>query len=182
MKPYDDKNNKYLLMKSKFILKTVLLVLLFFALQSCMVSSKPNIDYFNGAEAKNSKTEFTSINLPLFLAKPIIRKALKDDDGEDSKQLRNLIKKISKVKILTVENGNTELVSNYAKYLTDNNYQDWMSIKHNGENVNIKAQQNGDYIKKLMLTVNSGKDLVFIDIRGKFTTQDVSDLINATSK
>lgn len=169
-------------MKAKFILKTVLLVLLFFALHSCMVSSKPNIDYFQGIEAKNSKAEFTSINLPLFLAKPMIKKALRDDDGVDSKQLRNLIDKISKVKILTVENGNKQLVGNYAKYLTDNNYEDWMSIKHNGENVNIKAQQNGDFIKKLMLTINSGKDLVFIDIRGKFTPQDVSDLINASNK
>ena len=169
-------------MKAKFILKTVLLVLLFFALQSCMVSSKPNIDYFQGIEAKNSKAEFTSINLPLFLAKPMIKEALRDDDGVDSKQLRKLIDKISKVKILTVENGNKQLVGNYAKYLTDNNYEDWMSIKHNGENVNIKAQQNGDFIKKLMLTINSGKDLVFIDIRGKFTPQDVSDLINASNK
>ncbi|SFI23356.1 DUF4252 domain-containing protein [Halpernia frigidisoli] len=169
-------------MKSNFILKTAFFTLLIFALQSCIVSSRPNIDYFNGAEAKNSEAQFTSVNVPLFLAKPMIRKALKDDKDEDSKQLRNLIGKISRVKIMTVENGDTKLVSNYAKYLTDNNYEDWMSIKHNGENVNIKAQQSGDMIKKLLLTVNSGKELVYIDIRGKFTPQDITDLINATNK
>ena len=169
-------------MTTKFILKTAFIALLLITMQSCIVSSKPNIDYFNGAEAKDSKAQFTSVNVPLFLAKPMIRKALKDDDGEDSKQLRNLIGKISKVKILTVENGDTKLVSNFAKYLTDNNYADWMSIKHEGQNVNIKAQQNGDVIKKLMLTVNSDKELVFIDIRGKFTPQDISDLINAANK
>ncbi|MGS0748196.1 DUF4252 domain-containing protein [Halpernia sp. GG3] len=123
-----------------------------------------------------------SVNLPLFLAKPMIRKALREDNNEDSKQISNLINKISKVKILTVENGDTQLVKNFSKYLTDNNYEDWMSIKHDGQNVNIKAQQNGDYIKKLMLTVNSGKDLVFIDIRGKFTPDDISNLINASTK
>ena len=169
-------------MKSKFILNTVLLASFFVVLQSCIVSSKPNIDYFNGAEVKDSKAQFTSVNLPLFLAKPIIRKALRDDNGEDSKQIRNLISKISKVKILTVENGDTQMIKNFSKYLTDNNYEDWMSIKHEGENVNIKAQQSGDFIKKLMLTVNSGKDLVFIDIRGKFTPQDISDLISAGNK
>jgi hypothetical protein len=169
-------------MNKKFIFKAVLFALFFMLLQSCMVSSKPNIDYFNNANVKYSKAQFTSVNVPLFLAKPMIRKALKEESREDSNQLRNLISKISKVKILTVENGETELVSNYAKYLTDNNYEDWMSIKHEGENVNIKAQQYGNVIKKLMLTVNSGKDLVFIDIRGKFTPQDISDFINAANK
>lgn len=151
-------------------------------LQSCMVSSKPNIDYFNGESGKNSKAQFTSINLPLFLAKPMIRKALRDDNDADSEAVMNIIRKVSKVKILTVENGETELVKNFAKNLLDNNYQDWMSIKHNGENVNIKAQQSGNFIKKLMLTVNSGSELVFIDIRGKFTPEDITSLINATNK
>lgn len=169
-------------MKLKFTLKIAFLALFFMTLQSCIVSSRPNIDYFNGTDLSNSDANFVSINVPLFLAKPIIKKALREDDKEDSKQLRNLIKKISKVKILTIENGNTELVKNFSQNLLDNNYQDWMSIKHDGENVNIKAQQSGDFIKKLMLTINSGKDLVFIDIRGKFTPQDISDLINAANK
>ena len=169
-------------MKSKFILKTAFFSLLLIALQSCMISSKPNIDYFQGADSSNSQAEFTSINLPLFLAKPMIRKALREDNNEDSKQISNLISKISKVKILTVENGETELVKNFSKYLTDNKYQDWMSIKHDGETVNIKAQQSGEFIKKLMLTVNSGSELVFIDIRGKFTPDDISNLINAANK
>jgi hypothetical protein len=169
-------------MNPKFILKIAVFAVFFMMLQSCMISSKPNIDYFNGENAKNSKAQFTSINLPLFLAKPMIRKALRDDNDADSEAVMNLITKISKVKILTVENGETELVRNFAKNLLDNNYEDWMSIKHNGENVNIKAQQSGNFIKKLMLTVNSGNELVFIDIRGKFTPEDITNLINATNK
>jgi hypothetical protein len=169
-------------MKMKFILKSALIALFLLMLQSCMISSKPNIDYFNGEDLSNSNANFVSVNVPLFLAKPMIRKALREDNDADSQQVLNLIKKIDKVKILTVEKGNTEMVKNFAKNLLDNNYQDWMSIKHNGENVNIKAQESGNFIKKLMLTVNSGNELVFIDIRGKFTPQDISDLINAANK
>lgn len=169
-------------MNAKFILKTAFIALFIMMLQSCMISSKPNIDYFNSENGKNSDAQFTSINLPLFLAKPMIRKALRDDNDADSEAVKNLITKISKVKILTVENGETELVKNFAKNLLDNNYEDWMSIKHNGENVNIKAQQSGNFIKKLMLTVNSGKELVFIDIRGKFTPEDITNLINTANK
>lgn len=151
-------------------------------LQSCVVSSKPNIAYFNGEDLSNSDANYVSVNVPLFLAKPMIRKALRDDNDLDSKEVMNLIRKVTKVKILTVENGNTEMVKNFAKNLLDNNYEDWMSIKHNGENVNIKAQQSGNFIKKLMLTVNSGNDLVFIDIRGKFSPEDITNLINTANK
>lgn len=170
------------MMSLKFILKIAFFSIFFLSFQSCIVSSKPNIAYFKGAKTTNSKAEFTSVNLPLFLAKPIIKKALRNDGNANSKEIINIIRKISKVKILTVENGDSQLVSNFAKYLTDNNYEDWVSIKHDGENVNIKAQKKGDFIKKLMLTVNSGNELVFIDIRGKFTPDDISNLINAANK
>lgn len=168
-------------MKLKFILKSTLIAVFFVTLQSCIVSSKPNIDYFKGGNSTNTEAQFTSINLPLFLAKPMIRRALREDNDPDSKAVMELIRKISKVKILTVENGNEQLVKNYAKYLTDNNYTDWMSIKKDGKNVNIKAQQSGEMIKKLMLTVNSGNELVFIDIRGRFSPEDISNIINSSS-
>lgn len=168
-------------MKLKFILKSTLIVVFFVSLQSCIVPSKPNIDYFKGDNSANTEAQFTSINLPLFLAKPMIRRALREDNDPDSKAVMELIRKVSKVKILTVENGNEQLVKNYAKYLTDNNYTDWMSIKKDGKNVNIKAQQSGEMIKKLMLTVYSGSDLVFIDIRGRFSPEDISNIINSSS-
>ncbi|WP_417427694.1 DUF4252 domain-containing protein [Halpernia sp.] len=169
-------------MNLKFILKLTLFSVFFFLFQSCIVSSKPNIAYFKGAKSTNSKAEFTSVNLPLFLAKPMIKKALRSEGDKNAQEIIAIIKKISKVKILTVENGDETLVKNFASYLINNNYEDWVSIKHDGENVNIKAQQNGDFIKKLMLTVNSGNELVFIDIRGKFTPEDISNLINAANK
>ena len=169
-------------MKIKFTLKIAFFTLFLVALQSCMISSKPNIAFFDKSDYRGTKAEFTSINLPLFLAKPMIRKALRKDNDVDSKEIMNLISKIKKVKILTIENGEAPMLKDFAKYLTDNNYEDWVSIKHEGETVNIKAQQSGDFIKKLMLTVNSGSELVFIDIRGKFTPDDISKFINATNK
>lgn len=168
-------------MKIKNLLKSVLVITGLVMMQSCIISTKPNIGYFNDSDGLKSKANFTSINLPLFLAKPMIRKALREENDKDSKAVMNLIRKISKVKILTIENGKEELVKNYSKYLLDNKYEDWMSIKSNGQNVNIKAQQNGEIIKKLMLTVNSGKELVFIDIRGKFSPEDITQVINSTT-
>ena len=116
----------------------------------------------------------------MFLAKPIVKKALQDE-GE-SAELINLIKKISDIKVMTVENGNEKMVSDYAKYLTKNNYEEWVTIKKEKEIINFQAKQKGEEIRKLLVTIASGKDLVYVDISGKFTADDISQIINYSEK
>ncbi|PKF74691.1 DUF4252 domain-containing protein [Chryseobacterium sp. PMSZPI] len=156
-----------------------LAVLTVCTLQSCIVSKKPNIDFFSDSGYDFKGTKFTSFNVPLFLAKPYIKKALRED-GE-SEELVNLMKKISKIKVLTVENGNRDMLKDYAAYLNNNHYEDWATIKHDGENVNVRVKQNGDAIKNMLITVNSNKELVFVDVRGSFTADDISKMINSVS-
>lgn len=148
-------------------------------MQSCIVSRKPNMDFFSNSEYDFKGAKFTSFNVPLLLAKPYIKKALKED-GE-SEELINLVKKISKIKILTVENGSKEMLNDYAKYLNNNHYEDWASLKHNGENVNIRVKQDGEAIKNMLIIVNSSKELVFVDVKGSFTANDISKMINSVS-
>ena len=153
-------------------------VLLF--LQSCMVSRHPNMAFFDNADYDFGNAEFTSINVPVWLAKPFMKNALRKDD--ESKEVINLIKKVKKIRMMTVENGDQKMLTDFSKYLNKNNYEDWITIKHDGENVNIQALQNGDQINKLMILVNSDHDLVFVDIKGKFSPEDISNLINAVDQ
>lgn len=146
-----------------------------FVMQSCVVSEKPNIAYFSDSGKEFKGAKFVSINVPLFLAKPYIKKALRED-GEDEDLIR-LVKKVSKIKVLTVENGDRNMLRDFANYLNTNNYEEWAMIKHNGDNVNIRVKQKGDAIKNMMITVNSDKELVFVDIKGNFTADDISRLI-----
>ncbi len=146
-----------------------------FVMQSCVVSEKPNIAYFSDSGREFKGAKFVSINVPLFLAKPYIKKALRED-GEDEDLIR-LVKKVSKIKVLTVENGDRNMLRDFANYLNNNNYEEWAMIKHNGDNVNIRVKQKGDAIKNMMITVNSDKELVFVDIKGNFTPDDISRLI-----
>ncbi|WP_347218403.1 DUF4252 domain-containing protein [Chryseobacterium sp.] len=148
-------------------------------LQSCIISGKPNMAFFSDTKYDFKGARFTSFNVPLLLAKPYIKKALRED-GE-SEELIKLIKKVSKIKVLTVENGSKEMLNDYAKFLNNNNYEDWASIKHNGENVNLRVKQNGEAIKNMLITVNSDKELVFVDVKGSFTPDDISKMINAVS-
>ena len=164
-------------MKNLILIPVALLLL---SLQSCIVSSSPKMGFFDNPHYDYSGAKFTSVNVPMFLAKPIVKKALRED-GE-SEELINLIKKVSDVKVMTVENGNKEMLGDFAKYLTSNNFEEWMTVKKADETINFQAKQSGDVIKKLMITVHSGKELVFVDVTGKFTPDDISRIINYSEK
>lgn len=164
-------------MKNLILIPVALLLL---SLQSCIVSSAPKMGFFDNPHYDYGGAKFTSVNVPMFLAKPIVKKALRED-GE-SEELINLIKKVSDVKVMTVENGNKEMLGDFAKYLTSNNFEEWMTVKKADETINFQAKQSGDVIKKLLITVHSGKELVFVDVSGKFTADDISRIINYSEK
>lgn len=152
-------------------------------MQSCIVSpGKGNMIYFSDSGNDFKGARFTSINVPMFLAKPMIKKALRED-GKDNDEIIKLVKKVSKIKVLTVENGDRAMLKDFTNYLNNNNYEDWATIKHDGDNVNIRVKQKDDVIKNMLITVNSDKELVFVDVRGSFTVDDISKMIaSATDK
>ena len=164
-------------MKNLIIIPVALLLL---SLQSCIVSSTPKMGFFDNPYYDYKGAKFTSINVPMFLTKPMVKKAMRED-GE-SEELINLIRKISDIKVMTVENGNKEMLTDFAKYLIRNNFEEWMSVKKENETVNFQAKQKGEVIKNLLITVNSGNELVYVDISGKFTADDISRIINYSEK
>ncbi|MCX8533672.1 DUF4252 domain-containing protein [Chryseobacterium luquanense] len=152
-----------------------------FLLQSCIVSSKPNIAFFSNSDYDYENAQFASFNVPLFLAKPYIKKALRKE-GESEAAIA-MVKKVSKIKMMTVANGSEKMLKDYANYLKNENYEEWATIRHDGDNVNIRVKQKGDMIKNMLITVNSKKDMVFLDVRGSFSADDISKMISiATDK
>lgn len=164
-------------MKNLIIIPVALLLL---SLQSCIVSSTPKMGFFDNPHYDYKGAKFTSINVPMFLTKPMVKKAMREE-GE-SEELINLIRKISDIKVMTVENGNKEMLTDLTKYLTKNNFEEWMTVKKENETVNFQAKQKGEVIKNLLITVHSGNELVFVDVSGKFTADDISRIINYSEK
>jgi len=148
-------------------------------MQSCIVSSKPNIDFFSKSSDNYQDAQFASFNVPLFLAKPYIKKALREE-GESEAAIA-MVKKVSKIKMMTVANGSEAMLKDYANYLKNENYEDWATIKHDGDNVNIRVKQKGDIIKNMLITVNSKKEMVFLDVKGSFSADDISKMITIAS-
>ncbi|WP_300685268.1 DUF4252 domain-containing protein [Chryseobacterium sp.] len=162
-------------------LKNIFLIILTIGvLQSCVVSEKPNIDFFTNSKYDFKGVKFMSINVPTALAKSYIKKALKEDS--ENEETINLVKKASKIKVLTVANGSEKMINDYNQYLSDNHYEEWATIKHEGDNINIRVKQDGETIKNMLITVGSKqKELVFVDVKGNFTISDISKMINSVS-
>ena len=57
-----------------------------------------------------------------------------------------------------------------------------MTVKKEKETIHFQAKQKGEEIRKLMITIASGSELVLVDVSGKFTADDLSRLINYSQK
>ena len=160
-------------MKAKYLL---LLTILFF-LQSCFVSEK---SLYN--EEIKGNTTITKVNVPMFLVKPFIKKALKED-GE-SKEVINLIRKIKRVKVYTVENATEKMATQFSRQSFGSNLQELMSVNSKDSKIKImSADTNSDkVIKDLLITVKDEKDLVYVKIKGKFSLDDVAKITELSEK
>ena len=160
-------------MKAKYLL---LLPILFF-LQSCFVSEK---SLYN--EETNGKTTVTKINVPMFLVKPYIKKALRED-GE-SEDVINLIRKIRKVKVYTVENATEKMATQFSRQSFGSNLQELMSVNSKDSKIKImSADTNSDkVIKDLLITVKDEKDLVYVKVLGKFSMDDIAKIAELSEK
>lgn len=160
-------------MKAKYLL---LLPILFF-LQSCFVSEK---SLYN--EETNGKTTVTKINVPMFLVKPYIKKALRED-GE-SEEVINLIKKIRKVKVYTVENATEKMATQFSRQSFGSNLQELVSVNSKDSKIKImSADTNSETeIKDLLITVKDEKDLVYVKVLGKFSMDDIAKIAELSEK
>lgn len=159
----------------KTLLKIIATVVFIFTLQSCFVSESS----FYNEETKGNAT-ITKVNVPMFLVKPYIRKALKEEN--ESEAIINLINKIRKIKIYTVENGTENMANSFHRKTFGSEFQEYLTINSKESKVKILSKETGDTIKNFIINVKDGNDLVFIDIKGKFTIDDLSKIGNLAEK
>lgn len=160
-------------MKAKLLFLLPILIFL----QSCFVSEK---SLYN-QETKNNAT-ITKVNVPMFLVKPYIKKALRED-GE-SEEVINLIRKVRKVKIYTVENATEKMIADFSKKSFGSNLQEFMSVNSKDSKIKILSAQTNDssLIKNLLISVKDDKDLVYIKVKGKFSLDDIAKIANSVDK
>ena len=161
----------------KSFLKLIAIFTILASLQSCIVSEK---SLYN-EETKGNAT-VTKINVPMFIVKPYIKKALRED-GE-SEEVINLIKKVRKVKIYTVENATDKMIADFSKKSFGSNLQEYMSVNSKDSKIKILSAETDDpsLIKNLLISVKDDKDLVYIKVKGKFSLDDIAKIANSVDK
>ena len=161
----------------KTAIKTITAILLMISIQSCFVSEK---SLYN--EEIKGNTTITKVNVPMFLVKPFIKKALKED-GESEEVIR-LIKKIRKVKVYTVQNASDKMVAQFSRQSFGSNLQELMSVNSKDSKIKIMSAitDSDTMIKDLLIIVRDDKELVYIKVLGKFSLDDISRIAELSKK
>lgn len=161
----------------------LLSIVMLFMLQSCMVKSRPNMEFVKRTHlSKNS--EVVALNPPMWLAKPIIKSALKDEQDEDTAILKHFFKKLKKFRMMTIANNDkvksAALLTDYQKFLKKNKFEELLSINSEGQVISLNAKINRDnLIERISLAVNDDEDeSIFMDIKGRFSLDELIEGLN----
>lgn len=156
-------------------MRYIFLIFSVLTLQSCFISHETNIAGLQKSDFSPG-SEIISINVPLFLAKPILNAKLRTDPEAES--IRRFISKIQKIRMLIVENSSTYNDAPVKNFVAAQQMENWMTVKSADARIHLFATQNNAEIRRLFMSVAEAGSQVFIDIRGKFTPEDISQLIS----
>lgn len=145
-------------------------------MQSCIVKKGANMDFAKKSNLSQD-AEIVSINVPGFLMKTFIRTEIKELQ-EDDPALALAVKKIKKIKLMTVSNnGKTNLYEQFSTYLENNDFDELVSIYSDGAKISINTKTKGDRIKTIMLGIIDENDYVFVDLKSNINIIELQNLI-----
>ncbi|MGO3194772.1 MAG: DUF4252 domain-containing protein [Sphingobacterium sp.] len=145
-------------------------------MQSCIVKKGANMDFAKKSNLSQD-AEIVSINVPGFLMKTFIRTEIKELQ-EDDPALALAVKKIKKIKLMTVSNnGKTNLYEQFSTYLENNDFDELVSIYSDGAKISINTKTKGDRIKTIMLGITDEDDYVFVDLKSNIDINELQNLI-----
>ncbi len=96
--------------------------------------------------------------------------------NRDEKELRKLIKKGKKVRILIFDETKSVIDDDIKSYLPEDKYQTFMSIKDNQSFIELLANDTTDYISEMIIFIHEKNSLVAIGIEGNFSYDDLKIL------
>jgi len=141
------------------------------------------MDFVRGSNVSNN-AEIVAINLPMWLTKPFIKKALQDENDEDAQVMAGIVKKLKKFRMMTLSNNDREknmlILEDYHKLLKKNKFEELLVINSEGEEISINARIDKDNVisRVSLLVHDEGDESVFMDIKGKFSLDELVQGLN----
>ena len=160
-------------MKLIHMIKTLFAGMSLLWLQSCA-----STDYgsFFEREEYREQSNLEVVKIPSFIIRPMLRSELAKE--EDGAEVLAIIKKLKSFKMRTGKVNSSQAMVDFNNYLTRQHFDDWVVVKSKDKLVSIRAIQTGDLIKTLFITINTGGEVMLLDVKGNFTVQDITNLIN----
>jgi hypothetical protein len=138
-----------------------------------------SIDRFVRKYKRSATGEKVDITVPGWL----IRFGMRFIDEKDMEgvDIQAIARKISEVRIVSIEGGGKVPHSEFQKLINDakaENFEELLNIRDSGDNVHIMVREKKGFIRDLFIMVQeSSGEFVLLDIGGKFTMDDISRAI-----
>lgn len=146
--------------------KIILSILVIFISISLNAQNEQNFKSFYKAFKKEKS--IIGISAPIGLANLFI--------DRDEKELRNIIKKGKKVRILVFDEITKEINTSIKSFLPSNKYQKFMSIKDGDSFIELLVRDNMEYISEMIILIHDDNSLVAMGIYGEFSYNDLKKL------
>lgn len=108
---------------------------------------------------------------------------VKEEEGDyELDALDPLVDNIRKVRVVIVEHEQQKMpvisgMSLRERALADN-YEELISIRDGLDQVHVFIREKKEYIRDVLVAINDGEgEFVLVNVRGKFTMEDVNDMI-----
>ena len=149
-------------------MKNTFFGLVLLCLPMSLLSQASSIENFY--QKYKSLEEVTSINLSGQLINFVFTNA--DPDMEE------LSSKISKVRLLVVEEGKVVGKDDYKQFIRNvkkDDFEEFMKIKDGGNAVNFHLREDGDIVTDVLITVYGADGFVLLSLEGLFKFSDLND-------
>ena len=160
-------------MKQSFALISCLTALLLF--QSCLISrgTQNDLDDMDTREVYDVRT----IRVPMFIARPIAKAHLKDEDC--SRELRSYVSRIKAIRVtLAATRPGFDMMA-LRTMATQAPYQEWMSVNAYGNMVYINAAEKNSSIRKInVLVAAKDRALVYAMVKCNLSADELSRFIS----
>jgi hypothetical protein len=122
-----------------------------------------------------------NITLPGIVMKLGAGIAKKHVDDEGGKSAVKLLKKVKKLRLLVMEDQNLvspRAYNNLIQGVKNDKFDELISVRSGGTNVNFFIRDNKDKIKKMLILVSEEDTFVMISAKTKLKYEQITELIN----
>lgn len=146
---------------------STVLMLLIFSSNALFAKSEGYLKFY---KTYKGHEDVVSLDIPTFFVRYFFY-------GEDTKELRGLLRKTADFKVFVAEESAYKLLPILNNALEKTSYEDAMIVKEDGETVTFKTKGNDTLITEIILIVDEVDSFAVVSIRGKFTQEDVREYV-----